>query len=101
VTHNGATDAQPACYLKIAFQSDRTGNWDLFLVNFDGTHSRRVTSLPGSETEPTWSSDGTRLAFVSNQTGSMDIYSVKTDGTDLQQLTTAGEDDYDPAWWPS
>jgi Tol biopolymer transport system component len=48
---------------RIAFFSDRTGKWEVWMINSDGSGLRQVTSTPGGATNPQWSPDGTRLAY--------------------------------------
>jgi Tol biopolymer transport system component len=67
---------------------------------------RRLTDDPGSDIEPAWSPDGTRIAFASNRDGDWDIYVMDADGGNVRRLTgTRGHrdalrGDYDPAWSP-
>ncbi|HEY3209115.1 MAG TPA: hypothetical protein VGL18_04890 [Actinomycetota bacterium] len=39
---------------KIAFASPRGGNYDIFVMNADGTDQRPLTRLPGIDSEPAW-----------------------------------------------
>jgi Tol biopolymer transport system component len=47
----------------IAFQSDRSGKWELWMINADGSGLRQVTYTTGAVGNPVWSPDGTRLAY--------------------------------------
>src|SRR5436190_15785076 len=49
----------------VAFASDRSGNQDVYTMYLDGQGVTDVTNDPGSDTDPAWSKDGTKLAFVS------------------------------------
>src|SRR5262245_10794783 len=49
---------------QIAFASDRTNSWEIYVMNIDGTDQRQVTSY-GINEEPHWSPDGTKIAYVS------------------------------------
>lgn len=51
----------------IAFESDFTGNRDIFLVNADGTGLCNLTRHPAMEQEASWSPDGTRIMFTSSR----------------------------------
>ena len=44
--------------------SSANGPQDLVLTSADGTTSRTLVSLPGSESMPAWSPDGSRLLFM-------------------------------------
>ena len=76
---------------KIAFLSDRHGNPELFSITTDGATTVRLTSDPGDETSPRWSSDGRCLTFYSSKpspTGGLSVVYVNADGTGFTQLTT-------------
>ena len=61
---------------------------------------RRLTSLPGDETQPTLSPDGQFVAFVSEQAGNRDIWIKPLSGGDEIQVTHDAADDFDPDWSP-
>jgi Tol biopolymer transport system component len=86
---------------KIAFASDRDGNFEIYVMNPDGGGLVRVTNNPAEDTHPTWSADGTRLAFVSNRDGNKEIYVVNADGSGTTRLTNNTAEDFEPAWSPS
>jgi Tol biopolymer transport system component len=85
---------------KIAFHSDRDGNWEIYVMNADGSGQTRLTNHPGEDSYPDWSPDGTHLIFSSETIGYSDIYVMNADGTGLIQLTDNPEPEYDPAWSP-
>ena len=39
---------------KIAFASDRDGNFEIYTMNADGTNQTRVTNNPAEQVDPTW-----------------------------------------------
>jgi Tol biopolymer transport system component len=48
---------------RIAFSSNRTGKYEVWVINADGGGLRQLTQIPGADvTAPVWSPDGTRLA---------------------------------------
>jgi Tol biopolymer transport system component len=38
----------------LAFESDRDGNWDIYVIAVDGTGLTNLTRSPGQETTPAW-----------------------------------------------
>lgn len=86
----------------MAFQSDRAGNWDIFLLDTNATGDPfQVTTDPGDDTDPFWAPDGSALTFQSKRTGNWDIFTVHPDGTNEAQLTDSLADEVDPIWSPT
>jgi len=71
---------------KVAFMSRRDGNWEIYVVNTDGTNPQRLTENPAEDGLPTWSPDGNALAFVSNRGGTWAIWAMTPTGQDQHQL---------------
>ncbi len=85
---------------RIAFDSDRDGDRDIYVMQADGTGLVQLTDHPGDDGWPAWSPDGRRIAFGSDRDGDWDIYVMQADGTGLVQLTDHPGDDWWPAWSP-
>lgn len=84
---------------RVAFASNRTGSYEIWTADADGTHPVQITRLGGPFTHtPRWSPDGSRLAFVAAQAGSVDIYVVDAGGGPPRRLTTAESNDTAPSW---
>src|SRR6185503_1321065 len=49
--------------------SNGIGDFEICLVNFDGTELIQLTDTPGENKQPAWSPDGTKLAFETNRDG--------------------------------
>lgn len=71
---------------QIAFMSRRDGNWEIYVINVDGTGLARLTNDPADDGLPAWSPHGQALAFVSNRAGSWAVWAMTSEGTDQQQL---------------
>lgn len=84
----------------IAFQKFEDGNWDLWLVNADGSGLRRLTNNPAQDKLPCWSPDGTKIAFVSDRDGNTEIYTVDVATGVETRLTENQAAESNPAWSP-
>ena len=81
-------DAQiPGTNGRIAFDSDRGGDFDVYTMAADGTDPRRLTTDPARDFSPAFSPDGTRIAFVSDRDGNDELYVMDADGTHQTRLT--------------
>ena len=84
----------------IAFVSDRDGDWEIYVMNADGTEQRRLTRAPGIDRAPAWSPDGARIAFESNRSGEFDIFVIAGDGSGERVLIERSGQDLEPCWSP-
>jgi Tol biopolymer transport system component len=73
---------------KIAFMSRREENWDIYVVNIDGSDLQRLTEDPAQDGLPAWSPDGNAVAFVSDRGGIWAIWVMTPDGKGQSQLFT-------------
>jgi erythromycin esterase-like protein/dipeptidyl aminopeptidase/acylaminoacyl peptidase len=85
---------------QIAFQTNRDGNNEIYIMAANGSAVRNLTRHPASDASPAWSPDGTTIAFVSDRDGNEEIYLVGVDGNGLQRLTHHPGTDKSPAWSP-
>ncbi|MSQ15132.1 MAG: hypothetical protein EXR50_04630 [Dehalococcoidia bacterium] len=69
---------------RIAFASNKDSgkedNWEVYVMNADGTNETRVTNNVAQDRWPTWSPDGRRIAFESNRDGNDEIYVSNING---------------------
>lgn len=84
----------------ILYQSNRTGKWQLYIINRDGSGDRRITNDQFNNYMADWSPDNSRIAFVSDRTGNEDIFVMNADGTDQRNLTNNSARDIHPYWTP-
>ncbi len=85
---------------RVAFQSYRDGNWEIYLADGAGGNPTRFTNNAASDIMPRLNRGATRLLFVSMRDGNYEIYSANIDGSGLRRLTNSGAEDYDPYWSP-
>ena len=60
---------------------------DLWVADHDGKNVRRLTTDPGSETNPAFSPDGSLIAFGAQYEGNTDVYLVSVSGGVPKRLT--------------
>ena len=86
---------------KIAFQSNRDGNFEIYVMNADGSNPVRLTNNLAVDGSPAWSPDGTKVAFTSNRDGNFEIYVMNADGSNPVNLTNSPlAMNRNPAWSP-
>jgi len=101
LSHPDNVDAGPAWSpdgSRIAFQSVRDGNPELYVMNADGGGLQRLTDNPAEDGAAAWSPDGSRIAFETNRDGNWEIYVVAADGSDPTNLTRSSGQERTPAW---
>jgi Tol biopolymer transport system component len=72
---------------KIAFVSNRDGNYEIYVMKSDGSQLTRLTNNPAYDWELAWSPDGSKIAFVSTRDINGGIYMMNRDGSDQIRLT--------------
>jgi len=83
---------------RIAFSSRRSGSFDIYVMNADGTGTRALTSTKEDDAHPTWSPDGERIAFA--RAGPGDIYVMSADGSGARRISDPLVQEAEPAWSP-
>ena len=66
---------------RIAFDSMRDGNNDVFTMDVDGGNLARLTTNPAGDSDPNWAPSGDALAFTSGRDSTDVIYTMNPDGT--------------------
>ena len=85
---------------RIVMSSARSsGGFDLWEVDLPSGLEWRLTSLPGDETEPTWSADGRHLVYIHRHNGQWSLM-LRRHGLQDEILLTSTEPLAAPSWRP-
>ena len=94
LTQNSAQDRYPTWSpdgTHLAFQSDRTGNWDIWQIRIDASDEKQVYRSFANETRPKWSPDGKRILFLSDQVGdARTAFALGLQDHDLTEISPLG-----------
>jgi len=84
---------------RIVFASRRSGTFEIWVCDSDGSNPRPLTNIGGPLTgTPRWSPDGRQIAFDSWIEGNADIYVINADGGKPRRLTFDADEDITPSW---
>jgi dipeptidyl aminopeptidase/acylaminoacyl peptidase len=85
----------------IAFQSNRSGSWEIWVSDADGTQPVRITAFNGPITgAASWCADGKRLAFDSRASGTSALYIANIDERLPRLVSTSVTNIALPVWSP-
>ena len=95
--------------ISIAFQSNRVGNNDVYVMNPDGSDQIPLTLNSRNDVRPDISPNGRQIVFASNRitetnpSGDFEIFVMSSDGDagGVTQLTLNEADDSWPRWSPN
>ena len=85
---------------RIAFESNRDSNFEIYVMNADGSGQTNLTRDPAADFDPTWSPDCRSIAFTRRMGDNYDIWVMKADGSGQTRLTRSPAEDSAPAWSP-
>ena len=97
--HDGYASVSPDS-TKIAFVSNRDGQEELYVMDFDGSNQTRLTFDNAGSHWPTpkWSPDSTRLTYWTRQQSNDDVFVIYADGSNQTRITESATRDLYPAW---
>ena len=89
---------------KILFTSTRDGNYEVYMMNPDGSEQVNLTQHPAGDLLAAWSPTGEQILFVSDRqgTGVRDLYLMDPDGSNVRRVfkRKAKGRRESPAWSP-
>jgi len=84
---------------RVAFQSDRSGNPEIWMCDSNGQNITQLTFFrKGVAGTAQWSPDGSQIAFDYRASGMSDVYVVNMNGGVPRRVTTEDSDDSVPSW---
>jgi serine/threonine protein kinase len=66
---------------RIAYQSTRTGNAEIWIIDPESPAERNLTDHEADDLLPAWSPSGKEIAFLSDREGVMNLWIVNADGS--------------------
>lgn len=87
---------------KIVFYSDRDGNYEIYVMDSDGSGQTRLTNNPVADGDPTLSPDESRIAFVRRRAlhTPYEIWIMNVDGTGATRLDSGSSSNTSPSFNP-
>ncbi len=85
---------------KIYYSRIRHGRAQIYRINPDGSHRKRLTFGRGQNFSPAASPDGKRVAYVRNRKGNEDVFLMHANGSHKRRLTSNRATDWSPAFSP-
>ncbi len=84
---------------RVAFESDRGGNLEIWVCESDGGNCSQLTWIGAAYTGvPSWSPDGHQIAFYSRVDETSQIFVIGADGGAPQRLTSGRSNNSYPRW---
>ncbi|MEA2237951.1 MAG: TolB protein [Thermoanaerobaculia bacterium] len=82
-------NGKPGIFLSlIAFASNRSGNFEIWLMDWDGSNQRQITHHNALSILPSWSADSQRLVYTSFFGGTSDMYVISRRGGARSRVPT-------------
>ena len=89
---------------KILFSSSRDGNWEVYMMNPDGSQQVNLTQHPAGDRGAAWSPTGEQIIFASDRRRKhlWDLYLMDVDGSNVRRVFKKKVEGWrdSPAWSP-
>lgn len=90
---------QPLFVSKIVFTSNRDGNEEIYIMDYDGKRKRRITYNDYIDSFPSWSIDNEKILYTSYKKKNPDLYAFSI-YTGRTELISSGGANYSADWSP-
>ena len=81
---------------KIVFFSNRSGQYQIYLMNADGSDLKQLTHTQEANETPVFSTDDSKIFFQSHRDGNAEIYVMNVDGSNPVNLSNHPAEDSHP-----
>ena len=71
---------------KILFTSVQDGNYEIYIMNPDGSEQLNLTQHRANDVNAAWSPNGEQILFVSDRGGRRDLYLMDPDGSNVRRV---------------
>jgi Tol biopolymer transport system component len=85
---------------RLLISSDRSGNWDIYMLSPGSGDLQQLTTDPGVDAGPRWKPDGTEVLFYSTRSGHREIWVMPAGGGAARQITHGDAESFYPCWSP-
>ena len=85
---------------KILFTSARDDNYEVYIMNPDGSEQMNLTQHRANDVGAVWSPTGEQILFVSDRDGVRDLYLMDADGSNVRRVFKKEADRRYPSWSP-
>ena len=104
LTHHEADDRDPAYSpdgRKVVFESNRDGNWELYLLDLKSSKIQRLTDNSASDRQAAWSPNGQELVFQRSRRGKgTHLYRMSIKDREAEPIRTYPGEVSNPHWSP-
>jgi TolB protein len=84
-----AVNGKPGIFLsQIAYASNRTGSFEIWLMDWDGANQREITRHNALSILPSWSADNERMVYTSFTRGTSEMYIINRRGGGRIRVTS-------------
>jgi len=95
ITYGNHQDIEPDWspdVTQLAFASNRSGDFEIWLSDNKGENAKKLTTGPGQKTWPSWSPDGKSIMYTLQHQGRYSLWMIDVDGTNLRQFQPFGKE---------
>jgi serine/threonine protein kinase/Tol biopolymer transport system component len=84
---------------RVAFTSDRSGDWEIWTSDIDGRNAVALTSMHDAGAGyPRWNPNGDQIVYHTNVDGQWEVYVVSVNGGKPRRITDHPASDYSPSF---